>query len=98
MIEDLEKFFADLEAKGEKQVRLDVVRGVYAEARKVHVIEEWLRQKDRERASKGDAEADIRHKEQMKGIRHAWIAAYVAAGAAVITVIVSLAAYLWPRH
>jgi len=86
--------FSELESTGEKSVREKLAQGVYG-SHKIHLIFEWLRQKEEERInaaiSRADAAASRAESttiEQLRHTRSATIAAWIAAIAAIVSPII----------
>jgi hypothetical protein len=57
---DHNALFAELEAKGEEAVRVDFVKGLYAQGQKSNLVQEWLQSKERTRAAEAADKRDAR--------------------------------------
>ena len=93
-----DEFWAELEQLGEDAVRERVITGKFGSGnKKLPLAEEWLRLKEK---SRSDAAANAAHDLDVETVRvakSARDAAWVAAGCAVIAVIISLVALYFSK-
>lgn len=68
---DHQAFFAELDAKGEEAVRVDLAKGVYASGNSSQLVHEWLSSKERARESASSAKRDAREEETLSIAREA---------------------------
>jgi len=85
--------YADLEAKGDDAVWLNLSRNRYNIDQR-HLAEHWLHRKERERDSARDASNDATAALARRANRIATAAAIIATICTVITTVVSVMAYL----
>jgi len=85
------EFFQDLERLGEQEVRIRLRNGNYGDWKK-GVVEEWLRQRDQERADAESERISASNREQIIIARSAKNAAWAAAIAAIIAAICAVIA------